>query len=163
MIIYLFRHGERTSRLSGSEPDLSTVGRIQADHLRSWVQSQTLPQPDQLWASPRIRTQNTLQPLSDVLQVPIQNIVALDERSGAESNLRFRERVERLLEQARQQSGVLFLCSHFDWLEEAITLIPADQDLVADPGPLWAPGAFVGFNVTDDIWKVRQKGQLQTW
>lgn len=163
MSVYLFRHGDRTSRTPDGEPELSPTGLRQADHLRDWVERGTLPRPSQLWASPRRRAQQTFLPLAQKFGLPLESIADLDERTPRESAPRFRERVNLLLDRARERDGVLFICSHFDWLEEAITLIPADDDLVANAGPLWAPGSFVGFELQDDLWVVRQKGQLQTW
>lgn len=167
MQLYLFRHGDRNARgsslLHSDEPDLSSTGRLQADHLRSWVERQTLPTPHLLWVSPRIRAQNTFKPLSDSLKIALTLQADLDERSHRENAALFRERIARALERASLQDGVVFLCSHFDWLEEALTLIPADEELIPNGLPLWSPGSFVGFDVQNEIWKVRQKGQLQTW
>lgn len=163
MSIYLFRHGDRTSRSPDSEPELSATGLRQADFLADWVERGTLPTPSSLWVSPRHRAQQTFTPLSRRLAVPIETLQDLDEQTGREGAQRFRERVNAVLERAEAQSGILFLCSHFDWLEEAVSLISADEDLIANPGPLWAPGSFVGFDIENELWRVRQKGQLQTW
>lgn len=163
MSVYLFRHGDRTSRTPDAEPELSGTGLLQADHLRAWVARGTLPAPTRLWVSPRHRAQQTFTPLAESLGISLEVLPELDERTPRESAVRFRERVNHLLDRARAVNGMLFLCSHFDWLEEAITLIPADEDLAANAGPLWAPGSFVGFDTEDDLWHVRQKGQLQTW
>lgn len=163
MSVYLFRHGDRTSRTPDAEPELSATGLLQADHLRAWVARGTLPAPRALWTSPRHRARQTFTPLAASLGLTLESQADLDERTPRESAVRFRERVNQMLDRARAAEGVLYICSHFDWLEEAITLIPADEDLVANAGPLWAPGAFVGFEIEDDLWRVRQKGQLQTW
>ncbi len=163
MSLYLFRHGDRTSRTPHSEPELSATGLLQADHLRAWVARRTLPTPTQLWASPRHRAQQTFRPLAEALGIVLQAVPELDERTPRESAVRFRERVDKTLNRAKAIDGMLFICSHFDWLEEAITLIPADEDLQVAGGPLWSPGAFLGFDFSDDLWNVRQKGQLQTW
>lgn len=169
MTIYFFRHGDRESRrlvassVEGSEPDLTPSGHRQAECLHAWVQQGQLPRPSQLMASPRRRAQNTLKQLSEGLSLPVKPLPELDERTDAESARDFRDRVSEFLRQVQQQSGVLFVCSHYDWLEELLTLAPADEDLVVDGSPLWAPGAFLGFEITEEIWHVKQKGILQSW
>lgn len=172
-MIFLFRHGDRTSRGSSGlqEPDLSPTGQNQADQLRLWVERGTLPRPGALWVSPRIRAQKTFAPLAQNLGLELQIQTDLDERQSSESALVFRDRMIRGLEAAASLSGrlrsrnegALFCCSHYDWLEEALTWIPADEDLPMQGQPLWSPGSFVGFEIENEIWKVQQKGQLQAW
>lgn len=184
MLVYIFRHGDRNQQslmdfsvedtrgppgslhAVDAEPDLSAMGRNQADYLRTWVERGTLPKPSRLWVSPKRRAQNTFLPLSQAQQIPLEIIKELDERSSRENMKDFRERVIRCLQKAAHtalQKEVLFLCSHYDWLEDAITWIPSSEDLAMDGNPLWAPGAYVGFEIQNDEWILKQKGQLQTW
>lgn len=172
-MLFLFRHGDRTSRGSSphAEPDLSPRGLNQADQLRLWVERGTLPRPSVLWGSPRIRARKTFAPLAEYLNLPYEEQVSLDERNSAENAMAFRDRVIHGLQHAADLAqqlqskgkGPLFCCSHYDWLEEAVTWIPADEDLLQPQQNIWTPGSFIGFEIENNLWQVQQKGQLQSW
>lgn len=150
MIIYVFRHAQKATDFS-SNPDLTEAGHRQAQELLKKVTSKQLPIPDALWTSPKIRAQNTFIPLSHHLSLDLVKHEGLYEQSPDEDLSQFRQRVRKVLESAANSGKeVLFICSHYDWVVEAMNIIPADKDLSGDDFHHWSPCQHVGFRVLDD-------------
>lgn len=150
MIIYIFRHAQKAMDFSG-DPDLTEAGHLQAQNLLQKVLKKELPQPTQLWTSPRVRAQSTLRPLAQHLKVPLQIQDSLVEQRADEDMTDFRQRVQRTLEQAAHlKNEVVFMCSHYDWVVEAMSVAPADKDLSDNDFVHWTPAQHVGFKVNDD-------------
>ncbi len=62
------------------------------------------------------------------------------------------------MEQRSNANEVHFICTHYDWIEEALTLINSDKNLNSFEYSGWSPAQFLVFEVSDGSWKVGQKG-----
>ncbi|WP_413293229.1 phosphoglycerate mutase family protein [Bdellovibrio sp. HCB185ZH] len=150
MKIYIFRHAQKAMDFSG-DPDLTPEGHGQASTLLDLVLKNEMPKPTQLWVSPRKRTHSTFRPLSEQLKLPLVNQEALLEQQGDESLQIFRRRISNLLEKASEATNdVIFMCSHYDWVIEAMSVIPSETDLSDDRFNHWTPCQCVGFEVAKD-------------
>lgn len=80
---------------------------------------------------------------------------SLDERHHDETSTEFRLRVKNYLEAIPKNfktDDVIYLCSHADWLEDAMFALPSDcPAVVAESG--FACGEFRFFELTGEIWK----------
>jgi broad specificity phosphatase PhoE len=150
MKIYIFRHAQKAMDFSG-DPDLTAEGHNQASKVLDRVLKDELPTPTQLWVSPRKRTHSTFRPLAQHFELPLQNHDALLEQQGDETLSDFRNRIRNFMESASKLSNeVIFMCSHYDWVIEAMAIIPADKDLTDDDFGHWTPCQYIGFNVNKD-------------
>lgn len=154
MKIYIFRHAQKAVDFSG-DPDLTPEGHAQAMKLLEKVLKNELPTPTQLWVSPRKRTHSTFRPLAQHLKLPLQEQEALQEQTSDETITAFRKRVHNLLEGAGTQSqDIIFMCSHYDWVVEALAVIPSDTDFSSDyEYSHWSPCQHMGFEVDDGFFK----------
>lgn len=151
MKIYLFRHGEKVLAFH-QNPELSPAGTAQALSLVEKVQSSELPRPTQLWASPKLRAQQSFLPLAARLDLPLQTLSELDERTHDENREHFRRRIQEVLNTFSAQDGVLFICTHSDWIEEALTLLPSETDLY-EKYPHWHPLQYLGLQTRDELYE----------
>ncbi|MFS4460635.1 SixA phosphatase family protein [Bdellovibrio sp. HCB2-146] len=150
MKIYIFRHAQKALDFSG-DPDLTPEGHAQASKLLDRVLKAELDTPTQLWVSPKKRTHSTFRPLAQHFRLPLQEQDALLEQHGDETLSEFRQRILNLLEKAAESNnGVLFLCSHYDWVIEAMSVIPADTDLTKDEFSHWSPCQYVAFHINNE-------------
>ncbi len=160
MKVVLFRHAQKGLN-PFSDPELSEAGHSQAENLISLVDKSILPKPTHFWVSPKIRTAQTFQPLSQNLKTPLQVTDHLDLRLDSENRNAFRGRVQKFLNSFEIQSAnkeVHFLCTHYDWIEESMTLINSDKDLNSFEFSHWSPTQFVVFELQDSLWKFLKKG-----
>lgn len=149
MKIYIFRHAQKAMDFSG-DPDLNVEGHAQARKVLEMVQRNQLPRPTELWVSPKKRTHSTFRPLSIELHLPLKIHESLLEQHGNESVSEFRKRIEQVLEIAKvDHHSVIFICSHYDWVLEAMSVIPCDTDLTSPEYSHWSPCQFVGLNIGD--------------
>ena len=147
MKIYIFRHAQKALDFSG-DPDLTAEGHAQASKLLDRVLKSELPTPTQLWVSPRKRTRSTFRPLSQYLKLTLIDQEALLEQHGGETLSEFRGRIQNLLEKATElKNETIFMCSHYDWVIEAMAVIPADTDLTKDEFSHWSPCQYAAFHV----------------
>ncbi len=150
MKIYIFRHAQKAMDFSG-DPDLTAGGHDQASKLLDRVLKHDLVQPTELWVSPKRRTHSTFRPLSEHFKLPLQTQEALLEQEGGETISDFRRRIEHLIALASNSDSdskadsVIFMCSHYDWVIEAMSLIPCDTDLTEGPFAHWNPCQYAGF------------------
>lgn len=150
MKIYLFRHAQKATDFTG-DPDLTAEGHAQASKVLDKVLKNELPRPTELWVSPKKRTHSTFRPLSQHLQLPLQVQESLLEQHGDESLNEFRARIERLIASAQQNpESVVFLCTHYDWVVEAMSVIPSDTDLSGAEFSHWSPCQYIGFEVKEE-------------
>lgn len=149
MKLYLFRHAEKASPFH-DDPVLNENGMQQAIALLEKVNNQELPKPTQLWVSPRLRARQSFQKLADGLQIPLQIHEELDEKMSGENRHEFRDRVDCLLNKAGNQDGILFLCSHYDWLEESLQLIACETDLMHEIHSHWASLQYVALEKKEE-------------
>lgn len=163
MKIYLFRHAQKAIDFSG-DPELNTEGHAQAVKIMEKVLKKELPTPTQLWVSPRRRTRSTFQPLAELLKLPLQEQEALHEQTSGETLMAFHQRIQNLLEGASTQTqDVIFMCSHYDWMVEALVVIPSDTDFSSNYDfAHWNPGQHIGFEILEDgIFKFLELKRIQ--
>jgi broad specificity phosphatase PhoE len=152
MKLYLFRHAEKASHFHPN-PGLSAAGSQQALKLLEKVQNSEMPRPTQLWASPKKRAQESLQPLANHLELPLKAIEALDERVQDEDRSAFCSRIQKFLNTLEKEEGVIYICTHSDWIEEALTLISSEQDL-ANAHPHWHPLQYLALQKRGSLYDV---------
>lgn len=130
MMWVVFRHGEK--ELQGHDPDLSSRGHEQARRLVEKVRKGQLPKPNALYVSTKKRTLQTFSPLGREFKVKPQIRAELTERVPGETVEKFRFRIQEFLLKLmlqHQDNEVIYLCTHFDWIEEFLTTIECDADL----------------------------------
>lgn len=160
MTFFLFRHGEK---LKGGDhnPPLSFYGLQQAQQILENIKSGELPQPTRLWVSPKIRTHQTFLPVARHFQLQLEQKSELEERQSSETTGDFRKRIQTALEELSSLSGCIFMCTHMDWTEEAMSLIPSSSDLSSGQYSYWAPAQFLGFQSRDFIFEVTHSGIIK--
>lgn len=162
MIVILFRHGHK--EFSADEnPSLSARGFEQAKNLERLVAQQILPAPTHCWYSEKIRTQQTLQACFKHTRAITYEKADLNYRTQHEDVKHFRNRVQKIINELEARSGkneVHYVCTHYDWIEEALTLINSDRDLNTYELSSWAPGQYVYFEVQDQTFMYIKKGVL---
>lgn len=164
MHIVLFRHAEKENA-GISNPPLSSRGWLQAEKLLEKINRREILRPTRLWASPKGRTQQTLQKVSAFFSVEIQIIGDLDERKSSEVHAHFQARIRRFFhsveKQAQEnQSAVIYCCSHLDWIEEALPMIPSTTGFSRED-LTWAPGQFLIFEIHDELWTIVKSGRIE--
>jgi phosphohistidine phosphatase SixA len=164
MKLALFRHAEREN--SGvSNPPLSPRGMRQSELLTQLVLNNTLIRPTKLYCSPKLRAVLTFQSLHLKADIELTISPELDERSNSEVADQFSKRVKQKLFQLTKagplnSSTVLFLCSHLDWIDEAMIHIPCDTDLTANKYSTWSPGSYMLFDVGSELWHLEKWEEL---
>ncbi len=162
MKFVLFRHAHKGSS-PYDDPELSKQGQEQAASLVHLINRAEIPKPNQLLVSPRRRTSQTFYPVSREFNLQSKIQKALDQRNSNESHAEFRERVSQFLMQADQlesAGSVVYVCTHYDWIEEAMTLINCDKDLNSFEFSHWSPAQHLIFEVHEKLWKLIKKGKL---
>lgn len=158
MILILFRHAERES--SGIEdPGLSSRGQKQAQDLVEL--SKKLGAPNKIWVSPKKRAQESFRPLSLAQNLPLQIEKNLNERTPQESSLDFRKRVEHFLSQLSVEQGCIYICTHLDWIEEALLYFDSDVDLLAAQFQNWKTGQYLKLRHDDGVWVYEDFGRVE--
>ncbi|WP_413288276.1 histidine phosphatase family protein [Bdellovibrio sp. HCB337] len=163
MKVYLFRHGQKNS-LPFEDPDLTAFGHQQANKLAELIRNGDLLKGTQFLASPRIRAQSTLRPASALCEASLQVISDLDQRTSYESAEAFRARINQTLnslEKKFSSHDVVYLCSHHDWIEESLSLIPADTDLLDSRYWSWRPAQYMQFEVVDGLWHLKNFNKVE--
>ena len=165
MYLILIRHGHKTF-LPIEDPTLSDKGFSQSDQLLKLVEKGVLPVPTMCWVSDSQRTYQTVEKIIKHYAVQYEKTDHLSVRHNDESSSEFRNRVAKTmssLEQLASQSRdkVYMLCTHFDWIEEAMSVINCDQNLTSFEYSNWAPAQYMVFELKDSIWFVRNKGIVQ--
>lgn len=163
MRFVLFRHAHK-GLLPFEDPELSLPGFEQAVRLPGLLKSPpdtALPRPTRLMVSPRRRASQTFYPLAKELQLPLTVQAELDQRQNTESGAEFRRRVQEYLQRLPRESApheVIFACTHYDWIEEAMNLINCDRDLNSFEFSHWSPTQYAAFDAGAEPWKFLQKG-----
>ncbi len=159
MRIFLFRHAEKMG--AGPNAPLSHYGEQQAKMLWELVQDRQIEPPTSLRSSPRLRAVQTLMPLSQEIGLDIQIQEDLNFRSTSETSDRFTERVKNYLETISHGTGVVYIATHFDWIETAMGLIPCDRDLFQPQFQNWGPAQFMDFEVSKENWSLQSFGTVK--
>lgn len=160
MQIVLLRHAQK-GLTPYSDPELTSEGNSQAQALYRMVENLQLPIPTHLWVSEKIRTRQTLEPIQKSYLLTFQQTESLDLRGNSETSADFRKRIQKFLNSFEvdvTKNETHYLCTHYDWIEEAMTLINCDKDLNSFEFSHWAPGQFLNLTVTNSVWKFVKKG-----
>ncbi len=153
MKIILFRHAEKAYSTSNNPP-LSERGNQQANRIAELISAGKIPRPDVLLCSPKIRTFQTLLPVSALLKIEIKQMKELDERLSTESSAQYFQRVQNTISWLGHQKSNVLLVTHFDWLEEAMTAIPCDTDLNQEKYHAWGSAHYMNFSLNGDVWQL---------
>ncbi len=164
MKFVLFRHAQK-GLTPYADPELTTEGHQQAAALSTLIKQNLLPVPTHAWASPKVRTCQTLRPACDVAKVRVQISDLLEQRENHETLEIFRHRIQSFLNsfttnlpEDNSTESCHFVCTHYDWIEEAMTLINSDKDLNIFEFSHWPPAQYVTFEIENSIWKFIRKG-----
>jgi phosphohistidine phosphatase SixA len=162
MKFVLFRHAQK-GILPFEDPELTSSGFEQSSNLLILLKEKALPTPNQIDVSPKRRTSQTLIPIARFVGVTPQVTELLDQRKDEESKNQFRNRVQQYLQQIdslskAENQKVTFACTHYDWLEEAMSLINCNKDLTSFEFSHWAPSQHLIFDVENTNWKYIGKG-----
>lgn len=163
MKVYLFRHGQKNS-FPLENPDLTGLGHQQAAALAEQIRAGALLRGTRFLASPRLRAQNTLKPASELCQSPLQVVSFLDQKTAYETGEAFRDRIRLFLDTVEKNSSsedVVYLCSHHDWIEESLSLIPADTDLLEPRYWNWRPAQYMQFDVVGGLWHLKNFNRIE--
>ncbi len=160
MQVLLIRHAEKQNSFGSHNPPLSPKGLLQAENLLQIYQENKLFKPDQLWGSSKIRTQQTLDQLANKIGKQIQILPELEERKSTENRTDFQKRVQNVINKIEKSQQNIMLCSHMDWLEEALNLIPLADNISNNLYSHWPSGAYFHFQFQDGLWVYQQSGQI---
>lgn len=162
MKLVLFRHAQK-GIMPFDDPELSPQGFQQSLQLTNLIKNATLPQPTQLLVSPKRRTSQTFYPTSKEFSLSLKINPDLDQRNNEESSSQFRQRVQDFLNAIEDSptQEIVFVCTHFDWIEEAMTMIECDKNLNSFEFSHWSPTQFLVFEIEKSIWKVLRKGDAK--
>jgi phosphohistidine phosphatase SixA len=171
MKVILLRHAARELALEIGDSGLSATGRLQAKFLTTLLPTNQettnrLPRPTKLIASPKKRARETLQPLSIATNITPEIDNRVDERHQSETESEFKKRIASFLTELTNGSSeprsqapdepAIFICSHLDWLETAILLLPTDLSEL-EISLSWTNAQFRIFNITDGFWKLESR------
>lgn len=163
MNVLLFRHGQK-GLTPFDNPHLTADGFVQAEAILKAVQNKLLPEPTELWVSEKIRTAQTLQFVGRNFKLAPKIRKELDLRNDSETQKNFKDRVDSLVQeialtsQNNSELKTIYLCTHYDWIEEAMSLIPCDTDLTTYQFAHWGPAQFASFQIENGVWKLIKKG-----
>lgn len=162
MKIALFRHAEKNPDGSRN-PQLSATGLRQAEILPQYIQKNLLPTPEKIFSSPKIRACQTFASLSKWLGIPIETSNFLDERTLTESYLEFEQRCRLGLKaiETQAQQNCVYVCSHSDWIDEALKLIPSKSDLKSLELANWSSAQYALFEFNKNLWEYQGSGRLK--
>ena len=159
--VVIFRHATR-SMTADDDPSLNSVGLLQAKRLVELIEPRgPLPLPTALWTSPKLRARQTFLPLGESCSLePIVDPL-LDERQSFETREDLQNRIRETIGKVEASAGgCLYLCSHFDWLEEAMILLPSemsDFELALS----FAPAEYRIFEIKNGLWKLKGRGHAE--
>lgn len=164
MKLLIFRHAER-EKLGTTNPPLTRKGRAQADSLASLIATHQIAMPTRLISSPLLRAQMTFTPAAEKLQLPLKIEQELNERQAAENASTFNLRVKSYLDKLARLQGTVFICTHLDWLEQALLQLHCDTDLSQDRYQShWQPGAYLELQLESisrqAFWQLSKMGVL---
>lgn len=162
MKFVLFRHGSK-GFTPFEDPELNAQGFQQSVQIAELVKKESLPEPTVLFVSPKRRTSQTFYPLSKEFAVKMQIREELDLRQPDESLKQFRNRIQIFLDfvAGQKNEDVVFACTHYDWIEESLTVIECDRNLNSFEFSHWAPSQYLVFEVDNTGWKVLKKGDAK--
>ena len=163
MKLVLFRHAQK-GIMPFEDPELSPRGFEQGDNILKLVLAQKLPAPTALFVSPKRRTSQTFYKLAKEKNLQCLITPELDQRESDESSQQFLQRIRKWIENIELNApsdAVYFACTHYDWIEESMLIIPSDRSLGGFEFAHWSPTQFVEFHIENGLWKFIQKGDAK--
>lgn len=173
MILVLFRHGHK-AHFPLENPPLSEAGFEQAHKIAQKIKANILPRPVKIWVSPKQRTTDTMSEVLNMFHPQIETLSELNTRQNSQTLQNYRDQVLTFIEKINTLAYkeinasnpslvatpefVHFACTHYDWLEEAMTLIPCTKSLTTYEFSSWAPAQYLIFKIKDHQWELLQKG-----
>ena len=162
MHVILLRHATRDVQPI-DDGGLSPHGHKQAEELiNQLAPNGPLPEPSVLMVSPKRRARETLHPVAHHLSVPVVVTGALDERLSKETGQEFEARIQewfRRVENDFAHDDVIWSCSHADWLEAVLQMIPGDLTDWERMTP-FSPAQFMIFEVVEGKWRKLGAGKV---
>lgn len=130
--LYLIRHAHRDTHNRINDNGLSEKGKIQADLLRKYFTKICESSEGSLRfiSSPKLRCLETLSPLASEFNFVIEIDERLDEGNFEEDTSAFVTRVSKFMNEISQNpkdNGIVFLCSHGDWIPEAMRAVSGSE------------------------------------
>ncbi len=163
MIILLFRHGHKAFSID-NDPALSPKGSEQAQHLTRLISDGKIPLATHAWVSEKKRTFQTLEKAIDKHKLITYKKSDLNYRETLENTAQFKYRIQKFLRELglrAKENEIHYVCTHYDWIEEALTLIECDKDLNTYEFANWSPGQFMVFDLVDqNNYRLINKGSL---
>ena len=148
MKLILLRHGDRSPGFN--DVPLSNKGLQQALDLQ---QKKSLSLIEVLYCSPKKRAQQTLAPLAQKLALPIETLSELDQMRDIETPQDFIQRVQKFIDSLPKTTSTTWLvCSHSDWLQQAVFLLANDTQLFA-PYSFFSCAEFKTFAYIENEWR----------
>ena len=165
MIFILIRHGHKAMD-PAENPNLSAKGFEQARQLLKMVKDKALPVPTVCLYTDKIRTKETLSDLIENFKPKHEIKTDLNLRELNETAQQFRARVQKLVNlytfqasQPQNNNQVVYACTHYDWVEEAMTVIDCDKNLNSYEFAGWSPAQYIEFQIGEDgIWHFKSRG-----
>ena len=162
MQLILFRHAHKGLTPS-ADPELSAPGFKQAEKLVELVNSKKIPAPTKAWVSEKIRTRQTIEPVIRYYKAAVETSDLLNLRGYNENAEQFRLRIKKMLNMIdelsqKNASEIHYLCTHYDWIEDALVFINSSTDLTTYEYASWAPAQYIHFEIRDGLWIVKSKG-----
>lgn len=118
--IVFVRHAHRDTYDKSEDNGLSSKGREQVENLVTQFKNSKLPKARLFWSSPKLRCQETLQPLANLNDSQMIIEPLLDEQTSEESHKDFMKRVKQLAKKISALSETIYVCSHGDVLPELV-------------------------------------------
>ena len=166
MQLILLRHAHK-GLTPAADPELSTPGFKQAQKLVEIIEQKRLPPPNKCWVSEKIRTKQTIEAASQKFKSTIEASDLVNLRSFNETAEEFQQRIKKMIsmlnstaQDSRTASHAHYLCTHYDWIEDALVFIPSPTDLTSFEFSSWAPAQYIHFEIINSIWTVRAKGAI---
>ena len=163
MKFVLFRHAQK-GFVPFDDPELSPKGFAESAKIPDLIRRSVLPVPTRLLVSPKRRTAQTFYPTAKDFDLDLVVERNLDQRNAEEGPNQFRERIRLFIEQVSDEKaadGCFFACTHYDVIEESMSLIPCDRDLNTFELSHWAPVQYVVFEIKSGLWKYIKKGDAR--
>lgn len=160
MKLVLFRHADKSHSPPG-DPALTEFGNTQALQIAAAI-GKSLPQPDLIFSSPKLRAQQTLTPSAALLGKDIQVLSLLNERKYSESPSSFIDRVSQFSKSlSMHPEKIIFAVSHYDWVAQFCLLATCDINLDGEDFQHWQSAQYLILEGSFDAgFRFIQKGRF---
>lgn len=119
--IFVFvRHAHRDTSERFLDNGIDDKGKAQVAEVLEKYKSEGLPRSKEFWSSPKLRCQETIEPLAKFEKVKVKIVSDLDEQTDKETSKDFKKRIYKFLDNLKKEKKTIYLCSHGDWLPEAL-------------------------------------------